>query len=206
MTDLVLVRHGETEWSAQGRYAGATDVALNKAGREQAQRLAAWVSRAQLAEVWSSPLTRARETAEIATGGAGLPLRIDPRLAELDFGEAEGLTSAQMRQLFPDARAAFERNPAAHPLPGGERPGAALARALSCLEEISTGNPRARVMVVVHTTLIRLLVCHVLGIALGDYRRRLPMIEHGALTELRLDGGQAALLRLNAAPAQDGTR
>ena len=61
-------------------------------------------------------------------------------------------------------------------------------------------------MVVVHTTLIRLPVCHVLGIALGDYRRRLPTIEHGALTELRLDGGQAALLRLNAAPAQDGTR
>ena len=152
--------------------------------------MAAWVSGARLAAAWSSPLIRARETAEIAIGDTGLPLRTDPRLAELDFGDAEGLTSAQMRELFPDARAAFESDPAAHPLPGGERPGAALARALSCLEEISTGNPRGRVMVVLHTTLIRLLVCHLLGIALGDYRRRLPIIDHGALTELRLDGGQ----------------
>ena len=206
MTDLVLVRHGETEWSAQGRYAGATDVPLNESGREQARRLAAWASGARLTEVWSSPLVRARETAEIAIGGARLPLRIDPRLAELDFGEAEGLTSAQMRELFPDARAAFESDPAQHPLPGGERPGAALARALGCLDEISAGNPQGRVMVVVHTTLIRLLVCHLLGIALGDYRRRLPVIDHGALTELRLDGGQAALLRLNAPPARAGAR
>jgi len=201
-----MVRHGETEWSATGRYAGATDVALNQAGRDQAQRLAGWVNDARLAAVWCSPLLRARETAEIAIGDTGLPLRIDPRLAELDFGEAEGLTSAQMRELFPDARAAFESDPAAHPLPGGERPGAALARALGCLDEISTDNPAGRVMVVVHTTLIRLLVCHLLGIALGDYRRRLPIIDHGALTELRLDGGQAALLRLNAPPARDGFR
>lgn len=206
MTDLVLVRHGETDWSASGRYAGATDVALNQAGRGQALALAAWVSGARLAAAWSSPLVRARETAEIAIGDTGLALRTDPRLAELDFGDAEGLTSAQMRELFPDARAAFESDPAAHPLPGGERPGAALARALSCLEEISTGNPRGRVMVVLHTTLIRLLVCHLLGIALGDYRRRLPFIDHGALTELRLDGGQPALLRLNAPPARDGVR
>jgi len=206
VTDLVMVRHGETEWSATGRYAGATDVALNQAGRDQAQRLAGWVNDARLAAVWCSPLLRARETAEIAIGDTGLPLRIDPRLAELDFGEAEGLTSAQMRELFPDARAAFESDPAAHPLPGGERPGAALARALGCLDEISTDNPAGRVMVVVHTTLIRLLVCHLLGIALGDYRRRLPIIDHGALTELRLDGGQAALLRLNAPPARDGFR
>lgn len=201
-----MVRHGETEWSASGRYAGATDVALNQAGRDQALRLAGWVNDARLAAVWCSPLLRARETAEIAIGDTGLPLRIDPRLAELDFGEAEGLTSAQMRELFPDARAAFESDPAAHPLPGGERPGAALARALGCLDEISTDNPEGRVMVVVHTTLIRLLVCHLLGIALGDYRRRLPIIDHVALTELRLDGGEAALLRLNAPPGRDGLR
>ena len=198
---LFVVRHAEAAPGDPDELRPLTD-----AGRAAARALGEHLAAQRPTAVISSPLLRARETAEIAIGDTGLPLRIDPRLAELDFGEAEGLTSAQMRELFPDARAAFESDPAAHPLPGGERPGAALARALGCLDEISTDNPAGRVMVVVHTTLIRLLVCHLLGIALGDYRRRLPIIDHGALTELRLDGGQAALLRLNAPPARDGFR
>jgi broad specificity phosphatase PhoE len=206
MTDFVLVRHGETEWSGQGRYAGATDVALNDAGRDQARRLAAWVAGSELAAAWSSPLARARETAEIAIGGAGIALHVDQRLAEINFGEGEGLTSAQMRERFPEDRAAFERDPVAHPLPGGEHPRAALERARSCLQEIGRSNRDARVLIVIHTTLIRLLVCHLMGLALGDYRRRLPMIEHTAVTELRVNGGEAALLRLNARVAAAGDR
>jgi broad specificity phosphatase PhoE len=198
MTDFVLVRHGETVWSANRRYAGATDVALNQAGRRQARRLARWVADAGLEAVWSSPLTRASETAEIAIGETGLPLHVDARLAEVNFGDGEGLTSEQMRERFPRERAAFERDPVAHPLPGSEPPCVALRRALECLEKVTAAQPDGRVLVVIHTTLIRLLICHLLGLPLGDYRRRLPTIEYTALTELRLGGAQAALLRFNA--------
>jgi broad specificity phosphatase PhoE len=202
MTDFVLVRHGETEWSSQARYAGGTDVALSDRGREQAGRLTAWVAQASLVGVWCSPLVRARETAEIAIGDAGLALHVDPRLAELHFGEAEGLTVEQMRESFPDRRRAFEHDPIAAPLPGGEPPQQALGRALDCLREIagSAGGGEARVLVVIHTTLIRLLVCHLLGLPLKDYRRRLPTVSYAMLTELRLEGDQAALLSFNAPP------
>jgi broad specificity phosphatase PhoE len=200
MTDFVLVRHGETVWSSEQRYAGATDVALSEAGREQAGRLTSWVAQAGLAEVWSSSLIRARETATIAIRDTTLCLQVDSRLAELDFGEAEGLTPEEMLDRFPDRRTAFERDPAAHPLPGGESPQEALGRAVDCLHEIARRNGEARVLVVIHTTLIRLLLCQLLGLPLKDYRRRLPTVSYGTLTELRLRNGEAALLTFNAPP------
>jgi len=89
MTDFVLVRHGETVWSSERRYAGGTDVALSAQGREQAGRLAGWVAQAGLAEVWSSSLSRAREAAAIATRDTTLAVQVDPRLAELDCGRAK---------------------------------------------------------------------------------------------------------------------
>lgn len=200
MTDFVLVRHGETVWSSEQRYAGGTDVALSDAGREQAGRLTGWVAQAGLAEVWSSSLIRARETAAIAIRDTTLSLRVDPRLAELDFGEAEGLTVEQMRDRFPDRRFAFERDPASYHLPGSESPQQALGRALDCLQEIAAVNGEGRVLVVIHTTLIRLLVCHLLGVPLKNYRRRLPTVSYATLTELRLQDGEAAMLTFNAPP------
>jgi broad specificity phosphatase PhoE len=197
MTDFVLVRHGATVWPDK-RYAGSTDVALSAAGRRQASELASWVARAGLADAWASPLARTRETAELAITGTGLALHLDRRLEELDFGDAEGLTVEEMRVRFPSARDAFEHDPLAHPLPGGEPPRAAVQRALDCLREIASSDGEARVLVVTHGTLIRLLVCDLLGLALSDYRRRLPMIDHTAVTELRVLAGEAALLRFNA--------
>jgi broad specificity phosphatase PhoE len=200
MTNFVLARHGETVWSSEHRYAGGTDVALSDAGREQAGRLAGWVAQAGLDEVWSSSLARAQETAAIAIRDTTLSLRVDSRLAELDFGDAEGLTVEEMRERFPDRRSAFEHDPATYHLPGGEPPQQALGRALDCLHEIAAGNGQGRVLVVIHTTLIRLLVCHLLGVPLKDYRRRLPTVSYTALTEIRLEDGEAALLTFNAPP------
>ncbi|GAB2864482.1 alpha-ribazole phosphatase [Actinocorallia aurea] len=194
MTDLVLVRHGETVWHAENRYAGVSDIALTDAGVRQAERLAGWAKGAGLDAVWSSTLSRAQVTAAPSARAAGVPLQADARLRELDFGLAEGMTKAEMRVRFPAARAAFEADPAAHPLPGGERPGAAADRFVSCLRQIEGG----RVLVVAHTTAIRLALCHLLGIPLAEYRRRLPALDNGTLTEVRLHPDHAALLRYNS--------
>ena len=89
--EIVLVRHGETEWSRTGRHTGRTDRPLTERGREQARRLAPLLPAGDFALVLSSPLQRARQTAELA--GLGQRLQIEPDLAEWDYGGFEGLTS-----------------------------------------------------------------------------------------------------------------
>ena len=200
MTDLVLVRHGETVWHAENRYAGVSDVALTPRGEQQAAQLAAWARTAGLAAVWSSPLRRARRTTEACA--VGLPLEVDTRLRELDFGDGEGLTSAEMTQRFPDARAAFLADPVAHHLPGGEDPVAAAHRFTECLHEIAGKHPDGRVLVVAHSSAIRLALCSLIGVPLTEYRRLFPALRNCALTEVRLRAGRVALLQFNTPPVE----
>ncbi|UGY94429.1 histidine phosphatase family protein [Streptomyces gobiensis] len=198
MTEFILVRHGETAWHAENRYAGLTDVALTERGRQQAAALADWAATADLSAVWSSPLSRARLTAAPAAAACDLTPRIDERLHEVDFGRGEGLTRAEMRQRFPKQLDAFLSDPVNHHLPGGEDPRRAAERAAACLADIAQEHPVGRVLVVAHSTLLRLLLCQLLDIPLTNYRRVFPELHNGALTELRMKDGRAALLRLNA--------
>ncbi|MFC5143621.1 histidine phosphatase family protein [Streptomyces aureoversilis] len=198
MTDFLLVRHGETEWHAENRYAGRSDVALTELGRRQGEALGAWAAGQGLDAVMCSPLSRARLTARPAAAALELPLRVDERLTEVGFGRGEGLTRAEMAEAFPGELAAFLDDPVAHHLPGGEDPAAAAARAVACLTETARDLPGGRVLVVAHSTLLRLALCALLGIPLSRYRVVFPALENGALTELRLREGQASLLRLNA--------
>lgn len=198
MTELVLVRHGETEWHADNRYAGRTDVALTARGLDQAGELAAWAAGAGLDAVACSPLSRARRTAEPAAAAAGLDVTVDDRLVEVDFGAGDGLTRAEMEQRFPDGLAAFLAAPASCPLPGGERGADAVARARPALDERCAARPQGRVLVVGHQTLLRLLLCDVVGLPLDAYRRVFPRLDNVARSVVRVGaGGVGALLALN---------
>jgi broad specificity phosphatase PhoE len=174
---LFLVRHGETAYHADNRYAGRTDLALTDHGQAQAVELGEWAASARLDAVASSPLRRARETAEPAALKAGLNVLVDERLVELDFGAADGLTAAEMRERFGPARAAFEADPYANPLPGGEEPRAALARGRAAVDDLanSAGN---RILVVTHGTFLRILLADLLCVPPSAYRRAFPLIRN----------------------------
>jgi probable phosphoglycerate mutase len=150
---VVLVRHGETEWSRSGRHTGRTDIPLDGTGRAQAAaigpRLKAW----NFALVLSSPLQRARDTCRLAGFGDREQLRDD--LAEWDYGEYEGLTSAQIRSSRPDW--SLWRDGA----PSGESPQDVAARADRLVDEFrsTAGN----VLVFAHGHLIRVLAASWLG-------------------------------------------
>lgn len=120
-TRVLLVRHGATEWSRNGRHTGRTDLPLDQGGRVQAavvgQRLAAW----SFAEVWSSPLRRARETCQLA--GLGEQCQVVDDLAEWDYGDYEGLTTAEIRRHQPGWTVFSDG------CPGGESPEQVGARA-----------------------------------------------------------------------------
>jgi broad specificity phosphatase PhoE len=198
VTQLFLVRHGATVWHAENRYAGITEVALDPGGYAQAERLAAWASQAGLAAIWCSPLNRARETAAPAARAAGLEPRMDERLREIDFGLIEGKTMAEAEQLFPEEIRRFKADPATYPMPGGEDPHQAALRAVSALRDIAAAHPHGRVLVVAHNTLIRLTLCSLFSIPLARYRTVFPAVRNGALTEIRLEDENAALLQYNS--------
>ncbi|MFG1686716.1 histidine phosphatase family protein [Nonomuraea sp. NPDC049269] len=198
MTHIALVRHGESVWHAENRYAGLSDIELTPRGHDQAGQLASWAARAGLSAVWASTLSRARLTAAASAEAAGVEPRVDGRLRELDFGQGEGLTAAEMRGRFPEARAAFEADPATNPLPGGEDPKLAADRFTECLRDIAATHPDGRVMVVAHTTIIRIALCRLMGVPLGEYRRLFPRLDNCAITEIRPRDGQVAILRYNS--------
>lgn len=202
MTRLVLVRHGETVWHAENRYAGSSDIELTDLGREQAQRLGAWAARADLAAVYCSDLSRAQVTAAPSAQALGVAPVVDPRFRELHFGRAEGLTTAEMGEQFPEALAAFRDDPVGAHLPEGEDPVACAERYVAGLEDIAAAHPDGRVLVVAHSTATRLALCRLLGVQLREYRRLMPVLRNGALNEIELstDGNttSAALLSFNA--------
>lgn len=203
MTDLVLVRHGETIWHADNRYTGSTDVPLTDTGHRQATALGRWAATAPPDALWVSPLSRARDTAAAVTAATGLEPHVDERLVELDFGQGEGLTGADMLQEFPDRRRAFETDPVAHHLPGGEDPLHAVERMTACVTDITRRYPRDTVLVVGHGTVHRLLLCRLLGIPLRDYRRVWPVFRNCAITTVRWTGtGPAALIEYNCPPEE----
>lgn len=198
MSRIFLVRHGETGWHSENRYAGSSDVALTERGHHQARLLAEWSKTAHLSHVYVSPLQRARDTAAPVEQATGLHAHVDERLREVDFGIAEGLTATELKRLFPEAWATFIRDPVTHSFRGGEHPDAAAARVHSAVDEIAiTCGPQARVLLVAHNTLFRLLLCSLLGVPLSRYRALFPSLRNGAVTELEFVVGNVALLSLN---------
>uniref|UniRef100_A0AAU3GRZ2 Histidine phosphatase family protein n=1 Tax=Streptomyces sp. NBC_01401 TaxID=2903854 RepID=A0AAU3GRZ2_9ACTN len=194
---VFFVRHGESVWHDENRYAGVSDIDLSEHGRAQAARLASWAERAELTAVWSSPMRRCRRTAEGSAARAGLPLHLEPRLREVDFGIAEGLTRAEMRESLPGTLKAFDADPVGSHFPEGEDPEAAAERYAAFLAALRSGHPEGRVLVVAHSTAIRLALCRLLGVPLRDYRRVFPYLANCALNEIVLGDGTPSLLSLN---------
>jgi broad specificity phosphatase PhoE len=135
MTTLLLVRHGETDWNAERRWQGHADVPLSERGRDQAERLAEELENARVDAVYSSDLSRARETAEIVGARLGVPVVLDPDLREIDVGSREGLT-------WPETQGRTEWD--------GELREAHAKRILGAMARIAERHPGERVLVVTH--------------------------------------------------------
>ena len=135
-TVLYLVRHGETEWNRTRRLQGSRDVALNDTGRRQAVALAELLRSRSISAAFSSPLRRARETAELILTGRDVPLRIVPELAEMDCGAWEGLDATERERGYPQAVQAWKQNPWQAAIPGAESLEQLHSRARGALEAI----------------------------------------------------------------------
>ncbi|MBH0115958.1 histidine phosphatase family protein [Salinibacterium sp. NG253] len=151
---LSLIRHGQTDWNAAGRMQGSSDIPLNDTGREQAREAVEVLRGSEWDVIVSSPLQRARETAQIIADGLGLELgRSYDLLIERNYGEGEGLTKAEIDERWPN-------NPV---YPGLESLHSVVERGIAALHEVSADYPGKKVIVVCHGTIIRYTLSELAG-------------------------------------------
>jgi broad specificity phosphatase PhoE len=159
VSGLYLARHGETDDNREPiRVQGFTDTPLNDTGRVQAAELADRVAPLGVASLWSSDLSRARETAEIVGAQVGLAVRLDPRLREANRGEWEGHRFIDIEREQPDRYAAWRRAGDRFRFPGGESLLEQQERVLAALEYIRGAGP-VPALVVCHGGSIRVVLC-----------------------------------------------
>ena len=166
---ITLARHGETTWNLERRFQGSRmDVELNDLGREQARALAKLAAAESFASLWSSPLARARETAEIIAAEIGLPIRFDDRLVEGDVGDWSGRLKEEIARDEPDAWAAFMAAGEDFRFPGGESLGEQQERVIAALVDI-TQRGELPALVVCHRGVIRCALSHTHNRGLDTY-------------------------------------
>jgi probable phosphoglycerate mutase len=161
-TTTVLLRHGETPLSVERRFAGRGDIPLTETGRLQAkaaaQRLAA---RGGVQLIVTSPLQRARLTADAVAASTGAPVEVDDGWIETDFGEWEGLSYAEAMERWPDEVTAWMKDTSVAP-PRGESFSAAGRRVLAALDRLLARAEPGRVVVVSHVTPMKTVLRHAL--------------------------------------------
>lgn len=190
MTELWLLRHGETEWNADGRVQGHIDVALSPKGIGQAFRVAERLAgmKVRFDGLYSSDLERARETARPIAQALGLQLVLEPRIREIDAGRLSGLLRAETAKLFPAYHLAIQLDPWYTARPGGESMAEVAARFL----DFAYSLPAGRFLLVAHGGVVRAALKSLLEMQDDSWRRF--NIANTSITRLSIEDGRGSAL------------
>jgi uncharacterized phosphatase len=182
MTELYLVRHGETDWNRQHRVQGLTDIPINATGRKQARAAGRLLTRRSWDAIYTSPLSRARETASIIATENGLPdpIAVD-ELVERNYGDAEGLNFIEIDRRYPNRS----------DVPGQETRDAVSARVVPALRLIAAAHPGESVIVVSHGGAIRSVLMTV------EPTRSHGMITNGSVHSFGFEDDELRLIRFD---------
>jgi broad specificity phosphatase PhoE len=169
---LILIRHGETEWNKQRRIQGCrSDTRLSPKGLEQADRLAAVLRKERMDAIYSSPMKRASETAQIIAEACKLPVHVFNELREIDAGELDGMFERELTGPYETAWKEFRNGNASTPLPGGESLQDLQKRTSWAVDRMLEKHIDGTVVVVAHLLANLVIVCQVLGINLSQIAR-----------------------------------
>lgn len=176
MTRLHLIRHGQTDWNAQGRWQGQSPQApgLNATGMAQARATAALLVGQHFDVFYCSDLLRARQTADIVNEVVNLPICIEPRLREINQGDWEGLTNDVIAPRWPAEWEQRNRDPLNMQRPNGESVAMVAARMKLAADDLAARHCGQDVLIVSHGLALATLVCHVKGIYMGEARHHIP--------------------------------
>ncbi len=167
-TEIVLIRHGQTEWNVEHRMQGHLNSDLTAEGQSQIEALGNWMQKFPFDHIYSSDTLRAKQTAEAITCFSGHTLEFDQRLREKNLGVFEGLTSEEAQSRFPEYYRLFKTAGAEYVIETGESTQQLLDRALDFVEEIRLKHPQKRILLVTHGGLVRVLMKNTLGISLDQ--------------------------------------
>lgn len=184
MTRLLLIRHGRSVWNAQGRIQGRADPPLDELGREQARRLAERLRQEAVVALYTSPLRRAQETADIIGRALDVPVVPDERLQEYDVGDIAGLTWEQVVERYPDVAHRWAEAQEELGIPGEEGHGPFRARVVAAFGDIVSRHADGPVGVVAH------------GGTLGTYLNHLIGLQTRA-SPFRFDNGSLSVVEAN---------
>ena len=165
-TEIILIRHGETEWNSQQRMQGHSNSDLSSVGQAQIQALGQWMKNVPFDHIYSSDSLRAKQTAEAITQFSGHELQFDQRLREKNLGVFEGLTSEEARERHPEVFRLFKTAGSKYVIDEGESTQQLQDRALEIVNEIRIKHPEERVLLVTHGGFIRVVMKHSLGLSL----------------------------------------
>lgn len=192
VTRLLAIRHGETAWNVDARIQGHIDIELNGQGRQQAARLARALAEGDRPDVlYSSDLSRARDTAAQIAEACALPLHLDPLLRERCFGSLEGCTIEEVHQRDPELAARWRRREPDFVPPGGESLNAFYRRCVETVQRLVQAHPGQTVAVVAHGGVLDCLYRAATGAALDQPRGW--SIENASVNRLLCADGRLTL-------------
>lgn len=190
---MFLVRHGQTVMNREVRFRGLRDVPLNDVGRAEARAAARALAESEIAAVYTSPLSRAREVARRIALACGVATVTDlPELVNLDYGDWEGCTKDECAERDPAAWALYAEDPEAAVCPGGEALASAADRVLAALHALGRRHPGEAVAAVTHGVMLRLAVLRVHGAPAGGWQFKIPT---GSAIEFAVSPEKVELMR-----------
>jgi broad specificity phosphatase PhoE len=164
MTRVYLVRHGTTDWNREEIFRGRIDCPLNETGRAEARAVADSLQGTKIGRIYTSPLSRAAETARVIAAGRGIQVIPEAAFTDLDFGEWQGLPLKDAKEKHPDLYRAWREQPQAVTFPGGESLDKVRGRAWEGLLRLVQENPEKTILIVSHRVVTKVLVCAALGL------------------------------------------
>ena len=163
MAEIILARHSETEWNVAEVFRGQIDIDLSETGAKQAKLLAEYLSTSAIEAVYSSPLKRARETAEIIAQPHKLKVNADPGLIDFDFGRWQGLSHEEVKEKYENLYTRWVTHPEQVSMPGGERLEDVSRRVIRFINRIIAGH-HGTILIVGHRVVNKVMLCTMLGL------------------------------------------
>ncbi len=170
-TDILLVRHGQTEWNRVMRFRGRTDLGLDQVGWTQARALARRLANWPIKAIYTSPLRRARQTAEPLARQLGLSIQPTEGLLDIDYGRWQGRTPEEVAQAEPRLYQLWLEEPQRVQIPGGESLSLVQQRVRLTMEEVVACHPDEMVLLIGHQVVNKVLICTLLGLDLASFWR-----------------------------------